>query len=204
MMLQAALTGGIATGKSYCLARFAALGVPMIDADAWRARPSRRARRDSRRSSSGSAPACCAPTARSTGRARRASSSPTAPRAPTSRPSSTRTSTAGSASGSPTCRRRRRVGDRRHPAAVRDRPRARLRRGDRLRLRAGRAAAPADGPRSALSETTRARGSPRSGRSKRRSARADYVIRPTARSPRPTRDRAGRRCVSQAESRLTA
>ena len=32
-MLQAALTGGIATGKSYCLARFAALGVPTIDAD---------------------------------------------------------------------------------------------------------------------------------------------------------------------------
>lgn len=32
-MLLAALTGGIATGKSYCLARFAALGVPVIDAD---------------------------------------------------------------------------------------------------------------------------------------------------------------------------
>ena len=32
-MLQVALTGGIATGKSYCLARFAALGVPVIDAD---------------------------------------------------------------------------------------------------------------------------------------------------------------------------
>jgi dephospho-CoA kinase len=32
-VLQAALTGGIATGKSYCLARFAALGVPTIDAD---------------------------------------------------------------------------------------------------------------------------------------------------------------------------
>ena len=32
-MLQAALTGGIATGKSYCLARFASLGVPTIDAD---------------------------------------------------------------------------------------------------------------------------------------------------------------------------
>ena len=32
-MLRAALTGGIATGKSYCLARFAALGVPVIDAD---------------------------------------------------------------------------------------------------------------------------------------------------------------------------
>jgi dephospho-CoA kinase len=30
---QVALTGGIATGKSYCLARFAALGVPTIDAD---------------------------------------------------------------------------------------------------------------------------------------------------------------------------
>jgi dephospho-CoA kinase len=28
-----ALTGGIATGKSYCLGRFAALGVPAIDAD---------------------------------------------------------------------------------------------------------------------------------------------------------------------------
>jgi dephospho-CoA kinase len=32
-MLQAALTGGIATGKSYCLARFEALGIPTIDAD---------------------------------------------------------------------------------------------------------------------------------------------------------------------------
>ena len=32
-MLRAALTGGIATGKSYCLARFASLGVPVIDAD---------------------------------------------------------------------------------------------------------------------------------------------------------------------------
>jgi dephospho-CoA kinase len=33
-VLRVALTGGIATGKSYCLARFAALGVPVIDADA--------------------------------------------------------------------------------------------------------------------------------------------------------------------------
>jgi len=32
-MVRAALTGGIATGKSHCLARFAALGVPTIDAD---------------------------------------------------------------------------------------------------------------------------------------------------------------------------
>ena len=32
-MVQAALTGGIASGKSYCLARLAALGVPTIDAD---------------------------------------------------------------------------------------------------------------------------------------------------------------------------
>jgi dephospho-CoA kinase len=32
-MLRVALTGGIATGKSYCLARFAALGVPVVDAD---------------------------------------------------------------------------------------------------------------------------------------------------------------------------
>lgn len=32
--LRVALTGGIATGKSYCLARFAALGAPVIDADA--------------------------------------------------------------------------------------------------------------------------------------------------------------------------
>ena len=32
-MLQAALTGGIATGKSYCLARFEALGIPTLDAD---------------------------------------------------------------------------------------------------------------------------------------------------------------------------
>jgi dephospho-CoA kinase len=34
MLLRVALTGGIATGKSFCLARFAALGVPVIDADA--------------------------------------------------------------------------------------------------------------------------------------------------------------------------
>jgi dephospho-CoA kinase len=33
-VLRVALTGGIATGKSYCLARFAALGVSVIDADA--------------------------------------------------------------------------------------------------------------------------------------------------------------------------
>lgn len=33
-MLRVALTGGIATGKSYCLARFAALGAATIDADA--------------------------------------------------------------------------------------------------------------------------------------------------------------------------
>lgn len=33
-MLRAALTGGIATGKSYCLDRFAALGAATIDADA--------------------------------------------------------------------------------------------------------------------------------------------------------------------------
>lgn len=32
-MLRVALTGGVATGKSYCLARFAAFGVPVIDAD---------------------------------------------------------------------------------------------------------------------------------------------------------------------------
>jgi dephospho-CoA kinase len=32
-MLRVALTGGIATGKSYCLARFASLGVPVVDAD---------------------------------------------------------------------------------------------------------------------------------------------------------------------------
>jgi len=32
-MLRVALTGGIATGKSYCLARFAVLGVPIVDAD---------------------------------------------------------------------------------------------------------------------------------------------------------------------------
>jgi dephospho-CoA kinase len=32
-VLRVALTGGIATGKSYCLARFAALGVPVLDAD---------------------------------------------------------------------------------------------------------------------------------------------------------------------------
>jgi dephospho-CoA kinase len=32
-MLRAALTGGIATGKSYCISRFASLGVPVIDAD---------------------------------------------------------------------------------------------------------------------------------------------------------------------------
>jgi dephospho-CoA kinase len=32
-ILRVALTGGIATGKSHCLARFAALGAPVIDAD---------------------------------------------------------------------------------------------------------------------------------------------------------------------------
>jgi len=33
-VLRVALTGGIATGKSYCLGRFAELGAPTIDADA--------------------------------------------------------------------------------------------------------------------------------------------------------------------------
>ena len=32
-MIRVGLTGGIATGKSHCLSRFAALGVPVIDAD---------------------------------------------------------------------------------------------------------------------------------------------------------------------------
>ena len=32
-MLRVALTGGIATGKSYCLAKFASFGVPVVDAD---------------------------------------------------------------------------------------------------------------------------------------------------------------------------
>lgn len=32
-MLRVGLTGGIATGKSFCLGRFAQLGVPVIDAD---------------------------------------------------------------------------------------------------------------------------------------------------------------------------
>ena len=32
-MRRAALTGGIATGKSYCLSRFAALGAATVDAD---------------------------------------------------------------------------------------------------------------------------------------------------------------------------
>ncbi|MBA2303844.1 MAG: dephospho-CoA kinase, partial [Acidobacteria bacterium] len=32
-MLRVGLTGGIATGKSFCLGRFAAFGVPVIDAD---------------------------------------------------------------------------------------------------------------------------------------------------------------------------
>jgi dephospho-CoA kinase len=32
-MRKVALTGGIATGKSYCLARFAAFGAPVLDAD---------------------------------------------------------------------------------------------------------------------------------------------------------------------------
>jgi dephospho-CoA kinase len=32
--LRVALTGGIATGKSYCLARFVELGAPVVDADA--------------------------------------------------------------------------------------------------------------------------------------------------------------------------
>jgi dephospho-CoA kinase len=32
-MLKVALTGGIATGKSYCAARFSASGIPIVDAD---------------------------------------------------------------------------------------------------------------------------------------------------------------------------
>ena len=51
-MLRVALTGGIATGKSYCLQRFEALGAASIDADLLaRAGRARRTRRRSRRSS---------------------------------------------------------------------------------------------------------------------------------------------------------
>ena len=61
-MLRAALTGGIATGKSYCLARFAALGAAGHRRRPARARRRRaRARRAGARRRSASAPAsCCA------------------------------------------------------------------------------------------------------------------------------------------------
>ena len=66
VVLQAALTGGIATGKSYCLARLAALGVPTIDADKLaRLAVAPGSPGLSRRRRNGSAPACSARTARS-------------------------------------------------------------------------------------------------------------------------------------------
>ena len=75
-MLLAALTGGIATGKSYCIARFAALGVPVIDADRPRARRGRgRGLPASRQSSIGSAPDSAGRMAHSTARRSPGSSS---------------------------------------------------------------------------------------------------------------------------------
>ena len=132
---RAALTGGIATGKSYCLARFAALGVPTIDADKLaRARGRSRVAR-ARRGRRALRPGILRDGRHARSRRRwRASSSPTASPAPTSRRSSTPTSTAASATGSRSCRSTTPRRRRRHPAAVRDRPRARLRRGDRRRL----------------------------------------------------------------------
>ena len=148
MMLRVALTGGIATGKSFCLARFAALGVPVIDADAlareavapgsaalaairlrfgdgvmsagWSPRP-RRARPDR------------LPRSR---RARRARSD----RPPRRLPPHQRVVHHASAGHAPR--------HRRHPAAVRDRPRPRLRPHHRVRLRAGRTDSPIDRARS--------------------------------------------------------
>ena len=80
-MQQVALTGGIATGKRYCLARFAELGVPTIDAD----RLARLAVAPGspglrRRRRTGSGPRSSAPTARSTARRWRRSCLPTATR----------------------------------------------------------------------------------------------------------------------------
>ena len=63
-MLRAALTGGIATGKSFCLSRFAALGAAVIDADALAREAVRPGRPAWPTSCAGSARACCSRTAR--------------------------------------------------------------------------------------------------------------------------------------------
>ena len=100
-MLRVALTGGIATGKSFCLGPFAALGVPIIDADLLA--------RDAVAPGSPGLAAVAArfgaggPARRRHARSRGARPDrlqPTARRAPTSKRSSTPRSTGGSASGS--------------------------------------------------------------------------------------------------------
>ena len=104
-VLRAALTGGIATGKSYCLARFAALGVPTIDADTLArdavAPGSPGLAAVAARFGPGILPRGRHPRSRGAGAHRLRA---IAPRAPTSRRSSTPTSIAVSATGSRNCR----------------------------------------------------------------------------------------------------
>ena len=78
-MVRVALTGGIATGKSYCLARFASLGAATIDADRLAREAVTPGSARSRRSRPASVPPWCSPTARSIGRRSGASCSTIAP-----------------------------------------------------------------------------------------------------------------------------
>ena len=170
-MLRAALTGGIATGKSFCLARFAALG----------ARGHRRRRRSPATRSRPAPPASPQvvarfgtrrPAARRRARSRGARADrvrATAPPAPTSKRSSIPRSTAASRMvRQPAVRHPRR--HRRHPAAVRDRPCSHdFDRDHRLRLRRRRSSSGGCMARDRLTEPEDARARlARSGRSPRR------------------------------------
>ena len=149
-MIRAALTGGIATGKSHVLAAFARLGVPTIDADTL-----------AHGAIAAGTPGAAAVVARfgtsirladgSIDRralgaivfndvaARRDLEAIVHPAVYGAIDRWFRSQT-----------RRHRPGGGRHPAPVRDGPRGRLRRGDRGRVLAGGAASAADGARSAV------------------------------------------------------
>ena len=134
------------------------------------ARPASRRRRALRRRRS------CGRTARSTGRRSAASSSPIAPPAPTSRRSSTPRSTGASASGSPTCPAGTRVAIADIPLLFETGHEHDFDRVIVVRLRARRAAAPADGPRRPDRAGARARLAAQWPIDEK-VARADYVIR---------------------------
>ena len=184
-MVRAALTGGIATGKSYCLGRFAALGAATIDADqlARRGRRARHARPAARRRAlrpRHPAPRRHPRSSRPRPHRLRRPRRPRRPRGhhpPRGLPADRRVVR------QPASRHSRR--NRRHPAAVRDRPGTRLRSCHRRGLRPRRTAAPSHGPRRPSTSLQPAPASTRSGRSTPRSRAPTTSSAPTAAFPKP-------------------